>query len=578
MAPNTNGQNELRKALASCAPGMLSAAGFSMIINLLMLAGPMYMMLVYDRALGSRSESTLIGLSVLVAGLFTIMGLLTLVRSRLLVRVGNRLGNRLEDRVFDAQLRDTLNKGGARGEDPSRDLNALREFLGGQAPATLFDAPWTPVYLVVAYILHPVLGWVALGGCIALIALGVANDLFTRRGIGEANSYQVRSNRVLSDAVRNSEVVAALKMAPGLYRRWSLLQNETQSRQSDASDIAATFTSLSRTLRIMLQSAVLGLGAYLAISGELSAGSIIAASVIVGRGLAPAEQMIGSWRQSVSTRAAYRRLVTLLEDYPPQQETITLPTPRGFLQVENLFAAPPSEKPPVLKNVSFRLRPGEVLAVIGASGSGKSTLARALVGAWSPLRGAVRLDGAKLDQWSDEQLGSVLGYLPQDVELFDGTVRENIARFASEIDDGDMLHAAKRADAHDLILRLPQGYETPVGESGNRLSGGERQRVALARALYGDPALIVLDEPNANLDGDGEIALQTAIENLRAAGKTVIIVAHRPSVVSQADKILVLNQGTVASFGPSQDILSRSDRGTIVGNRPAIKSTASQEI
>ncbi|MDA7965353.1 type I secretion system permease/ATPase [Ruegeria sp.] len=555
MSHSSLKRTELEQAFRAARPGLFATGSVSMVINLTMLTGPLFMILVYDRALPSQSYQTLFGLSVLMLGLYLVFGLLSLVRSRILVRIGNRLGNRLEKRVFEAQIERSVKEGGAKGRDAIGDLNTLREFMGGPTPAVIFDAPWTPIYLGFAYLLHPWLGYAGLAGVAFLMIVAMLNNVLTHRGVARATQFQTRSSRVLNDVSRNHEVAHAMRMREDLYQHWHGLNGQAQVKQSKISDMAATLSSISRTVRLMLQSAVLGLGAYLAISGDLSAGSIIAASVLVGRALAPAEQAIGSWRQYVLASAARKRLNILLDEYPPAQASVQLPQPRGDLDLKNVFAATPDGMKTVLRNVSLSLSAGEVLAVIGPSGSGKSTLARVIVGTLAPTRGSVRLDQADMSYWNAVQLRDSVGYMPQTVELFDGTVRENIARFQSDASDADVVAAAQAANAHDLILKLPNAYDTPLGESGSALSGGERQRIGLARVLYKNPSLIVLDEPNSNLDAAGAAALSMTIDRLKSEGRTVVIIAHRLGALNQADKVLVMDNGMVSAFGPKDEIL-----------------------
>ncbi len=530
---------------------------FSLVINLLMLTGPLYMMLVYDRVLTSQSESTLVSLSFLIAGLFLIMGLLSAVRSKILVRIGSRINLRLSERVFEAHIKKSAARSG-KGQDGVRDLQTLREFLAGTGPSTLFDAPWTPVYIGVVFLLDPLLGWVATGGAVILMIIAVVNEFVTRGNLAKATRALAESNEIVADGRNNAEVLASMHMLPGLYRHWQKLQNRALELQNKASDRSASLTSMSRTVRLMLQSAILGAGAYLAINGEISPGSMIAASLIMGRGLAPIEQAIGSWRHFIAARGAYRRTKKLLEEFPEAEPRTQLPAPKGKLSVEKLFAGIPGKdgNQLILSNITFHLNPGEALAVIGPSASGKSTLARLLVGAWPPAHGHVRLDAADLWQWDREQLGHYIGYLPQDVELFNGTVRENIARFAEDAEDNAVVAAAMNAGAHEMILALPDGYSTMIGAGGRLLSGGQRQRIALARALFGDPALVVMDEPNASLDAVGEEALSQTIKRMKERGQTVVVVAHRPSAVTQADKVLVLDSGKVAAFGPKNQVFA----------------------
>lgn len=556
MNTRTPTRSELGQALRSCLPGLVATGGFSLFINLLMLTGPLFMILVYDRALPSQSVPTLIGLSVLMVGLYAIFGLLSLVRSRLLLRIGNRLANRLQERVFTAQLAQNAREGAAAGPEGTRDLSTIRDFMGGPTPAVLFDAPWTPIYLACAYVLHPYLGYAGLAGVVFLVLVAILNNALTARGTRHSTADQVRANRAMSDISRNSEVIGAMKMGGDLYARWSALQNRAQSAQSRTADLVSGLSALSRTVRMLLQSAVLGLGAWLAIGGDLSAGSIIAASVLVGRALAPAEQAIAGWRQCVGANAARKRLDALLADNPVSAPAITLPQPKGDVTLQHVFAAAPGQTAPMLKNISLTLQAGEVLAVIGPSGSGKSTLARVMTGAWAALRGHVRIDRADIAYWNVLQLREAVGYLPQSVELFDGTVRENIARFQPDAHDQDIIAAAMAANAHDLILSLPKSYDTPLGAGGSALSGGERQRIGLARALFGDPSVVVLDEPNSNLDAAGMTALNMTIEHLKQRGRTVVLIAHRQGALALADKVMVLDKGSVAAFGPREEILN----------------------
>ena len=561
----------MRAALTRCLGGLAAVGVFSAFINLLVLGGPIYMMLVYDRALGSGSVPTLVGLSVLLGGMFLAMGLLNIVRARLLVRLGNRLSNALEPQAFQIELTQRPTKSGNSRSAPIQDLATLRDFLSGPVPATLFDAPWTPIFILLAFVLHPVLGMIALSGAVILISLGVLNDMATRRKMGNAHTLQSASTEILNGAQRNQEVVTAMRMLPGLYDRWSSVNARALALQSRTADTAGTYGAVSRTFRMALQSTVLGVGAYLAIQGALSPGAIIAASVIVARGLAPAEQAISGWRQLVAAWSAYGRLDTSLRTAAKQPERIELPEPKGQLDVRRLIVMAPGETHALLRGVSFSLAAGETLAVIGPSGSGKSTLIRALSGAWAARSGDVRLDGATLDQWPDHQMQDAIGYLPQDVELFDGNVSENIARLSTEIDDLSVVKAARLSGAHEMILRLPNGYATRLGAGGAALSGGERQRIGLARAVYGNPALVILDEPNASLDSAGDAALAGAIQELKLAGQTVVLVTHRPNAIRNADKVLVLQNGLMKNFGPRQEVMGESE------NRPAMPSVVPME-
>ncbi|WP_350333656.1 type I secretion system permease/ATPase [Coralliovum pocilloporae] len=565
MTQKNKGYRYLQLAFQRCKSGLYGIAAFSFLINLLMLAGPLYMMLVYDRVLASQSVPTLVGISVLIGGLLLAQGILTMIRSRMLIRVGNRLSQSMEEVVFHAHVEKSVQKG-ASSAQTLRQLKTLREFLGGSTLPVLFDAPWALIYIGVVYLLHPVLGLISLAGFVVLLLCGIANEFFTRGRLREAAEWSHESGKLLGDTMRNAEVVSAQGMTARLFKRWTKLESRAQYRQSKASDVSSDFGAMSRTVRLILQSMILGTGAYLAIQGQLSPGAIIAASIIMARGLAPAEQAITGWKQWLTARAAYRTLKLDLMEFMLEQPRMTLPKPKGSLIVRQAYIAAPNSTKPILNNVSFSLAAGDVLAIIGPSGSGKSALARSLVAAWPAMRGTIRLDGADLTQWSKNQLGDAIGYLPQDVELFDGTVRENIARFADEIDDREVVEAAKKAGAHGLILSLPNGYETRIGESGRHLSGGQRQRIGLARAMFGNPCLIVLDEPNSNLDSLGDVALHDAIRSWKEEGRTAIIVSHRPSAVELAHKVLALDNGRVRAFGPKDQILKTTDRGTMIAS------------
>ncbi len=547
---------DARQAIARCRSTLLTTGAFSGVINLLMLSIPLYMLLVYDRVLTSGNRSTLLALTVLVGGLLAIMGLLELIRSRILVRVGSRLDRLLGQRVFSAFLRRPLLAGGDTGDRPLQDLATVRDFLSGQGPLALFDAPWTPVYVAVLYLFHPWLGHVAAAGALLLLAIAALNWLATRRPIAATAGLQDKAQILASAGQRNAEAIGSMGLLAGLRDRWLTFHRAARFQQIAASDRAGGFIALSKTLRFGLQAAILGVGATLVIDQAITPGVMIAASILMGRALAPVDQAIGSWRGFVAARASLRRLDQLLRQVPEPPRRTELPPCTGHLAVDRLYAAPPGSKRPLLSKIAFSVDPGEALGVIGPSGSGKSTLVRLLTGIWQPQHGTVRLDGATLAQWDPDALGRSIGYLPQEVELFSGTVRDNICRFGAEPDDRAIVQAAIRAGVHDMILRLPEGYETQIGDGGNRLSGGQRQRIALARALYGDPVVVVLDEPNSNLDAAGEAALTEAIVDLKRRGRTVVVVAHRPSAVAAMDKILLLERGLQAAFGARDEVLA----------------------
>ena len=553
-------RSEVGAALGKCAGSFAMTGVFSLVINLLVLASPLYMMQVYDRVLASRSHDTLIALTVLVVGLLLFMGLLELVRSRVLVRVGARVDGLLSARVVDAVLRRALARGGADGDAPLADLKSLREFLSGQGPFAFFDAPWVPIYLAVIFVMHPLLGYVATAGAVLLFAIALLNELSTRGALSRAARQAGRSDDLADAGRRNAEALKAMGMEPRLLRRWQGLHRKALRFQGTASDRAGAFSAATKSIRLILQAAILGVGAALVIEQAISAGVMIAASIIMARALAPVEQALGNWRGFVAARAAYHRLSRLLAAFPREPEPLRLPDAASRLHVDRVLAGAPGIPQPILAGLDFSLSAGEALGVIGPSASGKSTLARLLVGVWRPRSGAVRLDGVALDQWHPQDLGRQIGYLPQDIELFDGTVAENIARFAEEMDPEAVITAARAANLHEVVARLPEGYNTRIGESGQRLSGGQRQRLGLARALYGDPFLVVLDEPNANLDHDGDLALAEAIAGLRARGRIVVVMTHRPSIIDCVDKLLVLQDGRQRAFGPRDEVLAVETR------------------
>ena len=523
-----------------------------------MLTGAFFMLQIYDRVLPSRSVSTLVALAILVAGLFTVLAIIDLMRSRLLVRIGASLDQALSGRVCDTIVRLPLRaKSSDDGVQPLRDLDAVRSFLSGPGPTALFDLPWLPLYLAVVFAFHTALGVTALIGAIVLIGLTFLTDVLTRRPVREAAQFSSSRYAFAETGRRNAEVLAAMGMAGRLNARWHDANQNYMASQLQASDVAGGFGSVSKALRIMLQSAVLGVGAYLVIYQAATAGIIIAAAILVGRALAPVDLAIANWKGFVAARQSWKRLDQLLQLFPAHEKQMPLPAPHARLAVEHATAMPPGEKQVVVEDVNFALTRGQGLGVIGPSAAGKSSLVRMIVGAWPPVRGRIRLDGAALDQWSPEALGRHIGYLPQDVELFSGTVAENIARFEPDADPDTIIQAARAAGVHDLIVGLPHGYETEIGEQGQVLSAGQRQRIALARALYGDPFLVVLDEPNSNLDVDGEDALTQAILGVRQRGGIAIVVAHRRSALAAVDLVLVMAKGSAVSFGPKDEVLPK---------------------
>ncbi|GAB6068539.1 alkaline protease secretion ATP-binding protein AprD [Methylothermus subterraneus] len=545
--------SELAQILSRLRRHFLVVGAFSMAINTLMLTPSLYMLQVYDRVLSSRNETTLGLLTLLALGLYGLMSLLEFVRSRVLVRIGAALEAELNRRVFDAAFEASLRTHGDARQALS-DLTNLRQFLTGNGPFAFFDAPWTPIYLAVVFLLHPWIGWFGVASSLVLIALTLATEWLTQAPLKEANRLANQALSFAGNSLVNAEVIEALGMLPNIRRRWQEKHFKMLRLQHLASDRAGLISAVTRAVRISVQSLVLGLGAYFVLRNEMTAGGMIAGSILLGRALAPVEQLIANWRGFVQARQAYERLQSLLDRFPPRLERLSLLPPKGQVTVEGLVAVPPGGQAPVLKGISFEIPAGCIVGLIGPSAAGKSTLARLLVGVWPPYAGKVRLDGAELGHWDRQELAQFLGYLPQDVELFEGTVAENIARFGA-LESEKILAAAKRAGVHEMILRLPQGYETQIGPGGAVLSGGQRQRIALARALYGDPRLIVLDEPNSNLDDVGEAALVSALQTLKAEQRTVVVITHRMSVLSAVDRLLVLRDGLIQAYGARDEIL-----------------------
>lgn len=549
----------LQEAWASCRPALAATLAFSLCVNLLVLAGPLYMLQIYDRVLASGSVPTLVALSAILGVLFLAMGILEAVRSRLMNRVAGRLNGALGPPVLDAVLSDDAAQR-AQTQSALRDLATLRQFLSSPGPIACFDVPWVPIFLAVVFVMHWVLGTVTLAGAVVMLLFAVATDRSSRRQMGAASDVASYGQRMVAEASRSLEAILAMGMKRSVARRWLRTHDLAEIAHRNAADRIGAFSAATATLRLVLQSTLLGIGAYLAIAGEISPGMMIAASIIAGRALAPIGQTVAHWRSFQGAVEAHGRLGRCLERPDTEVSRMPLPRPAGRLSVSGLVAAPPGTSKPVLKGVDFALEPGEALGIIGPSASGKSTLARVLVGLWQPRQGAVRLDGSDVALWNRDQLGPWLGYLPQDVELLEGTVQDNICRFADAADPKAIVEATRLVGVHDLILRLPNGYDTKIGPGGRTLSAGQRQLVALARAAYKQPPLVVLDEPNSNLDAEGDAALTAAIQRLKAAGTTVIVIAHRPSAIAAVDKVLVLIGGTVRAFGPKQQVLRNPQR------------------
>lgn len=528
------------------------AGGFSLAINLLVLTSPLYMFQVFDRVLSSGHLDTLIWLTVLAASAYLTYGLLESVRGRILARAATWLDRRLGEPLIAAGVRAGL-AGEPTGSQPLRDLAQVRGFLAGPAMPPMLDAPWTPVFIAVLWLMHPWLGGFAIAMGLLLLVVMIAGDTMTRRKTREGDSFQARAHGAVDGMLRSGELVQALGLLPNLLSRWRDHQEAALDAHQSASDRSIHLQSLTKGARMFMQTAILGVGAWLVIRGELTAGGMIAASILLGRALAPVDQLLGSWKQLVSARGSWSRIKALLARYPEAEAAMPLPDPIGGLSIEGLTYVPPGQAKPVLQNVSFTVAPGMALGIIGPSGAGKSTLCGLMLGALHPSDGHVRLDHADLAEWDRSEVGRHLGYLPQDVTLFAGTVGENIARMG----DGDpalIVEAARQAQVHEMILRLPLGYETRVDDLSVRLSGGQRQRIGLARALYGSPKVLVLDEPNAHLDGDGEVALFAAVAAAKRRGCTVVMVSHRPSLLEHTDLLLCLRDGGVHAFGPSEQV------------------------
>jgi ATP-binding cassette subfamily C protein EexD len=530
---------------------------FSLFINALMLVPTFYMLQVYGRVVTGGSLTTLAMLTIILTFLLVTMGLLEWVRSRIMVRVSTRLDVLLGRDVYRASFKRALDSGGMDASAQSlSDLTGLRQFMSGNGLFAFFDAPWLPIYVAVLFLFHPWYGWTAIGCAVVLLALASINEQSTGKVLAEANKQSIGATLHTTKNLRNAEVIESMGMLDSLMSRWSLRQKNVLLLQSRASDRSGIITSISKTFRLLVQSLILGLGAYLAVSHEISPGLVIAGSVLLGRALAPLDLMIGSWKGFIAARSQYARLNSVLDQQSAEPERMQLPAPIGHVTVENLTLGAPGSRTPIIKGIGFNAPAGAMIGVVGPSASGKSTLGKALMGVWKPQLGVVRLDAADIANWDRSQLGPHLGYLPQDIELFEGTISDNIARFGV-VDPDKVVLAARTASVHEMILMLPNGYDTVIGEGGINLSGGQRQRIGLARALYGSPRLIVLDEPNAHLDEIGERALALALQQLKLTGATVFVIAHRTSILAQLDRLLVMNAGTISLYGPRDQVLAQ---------------------
>lgn len=562
MSKQNKEKTEIQKALLSVKHSFISIGVFSFFINILMLVPALYMLQVYDRVVTSRSEETLVMLTLIVVWLFMTMGVLEFIRSRILIRVGNRLDQYMNVNLFASMFDRTVKEPGNDSAQPINDMNNLRQYMSGNGPFAFFDAPWLPIYIAILFMFDPYFGIFGIVAAIILFLLAVANERSTKKLLEESGSESLASSNYAASCLKNAEVVSAMGMGSSLRDRWLERHLSFLKKQSDASDRASVLTNMSKNLRLMFQSLILGLGAWLAINDEITPGMMIAGSIILGRALAPLDLLIGSWKGFGSARSAYKRLFDLFAAYPPQPNTMALPDPEGQLSCEAVMVVPPGAQTPSVKGVSFALNKGEVMAVVGPSAAGKSSLVRAMLGVWPLMAGKVRLDGADVHAWDKDHLGRFVGYLPQDIELFSGTISENICRFGA-LDPDRVVRAAKMAGVHEMILRLPQGYDTVLASGSSGLSGGQRQRIGLARALYGEPRLVILDEPNSNLDEHGEKALSEALVQLKEDNVTVVLISHRKQILKQADKVLLMAQGEMKGFGERDEILLALQNGQI---------------
>ncbi len=554
--------NPVKSAWGSLHKGFVAVAVFSLFLNLLMLAGPLYMLQVYDRVLTSQNIDTLIALTLLLGGVFIVVACLDLMRMRILGRLAARFEMSVGAPVLGAAMRRRVQGEGKAEENLVEDVNGFREFISGTTLTAFFDAPWIPIYLMVLYVLHPYLGLLGLVGALTLTFMALVNNARARAPMQQAAEARGRSDALFKTSDRNAELAHALGMKSDLVRRWTALQADAHQYKIRAADRIASFSVMSKTIRMGLQSAVLGLGAALAVVGESTAGVMIAATIVLARALAPIDQLIGQWRSFLAARGSYNKIKQLTEDFAEAPMNLNLPRAYKALDVRISQAGPPRALSATVRAIDFSLVAGDVLAIIGQSGSGKTTLGKMLAGIWHPQRGEVLLDGSPMSKWNPEDLGKQIGYLPQDVELFDGTIRENIGRFSTVIDDAEVLRAAREAGVHELISSLPEGYETHIGR-GFFLSGGQRQRLALARALYGDPFVLVLDEPNSDLDAEGEQALRDALLAVQERGGISIVMTHRPATLQAANKVMVLRNGSQTQFGDKQDVLKVNHRNVL---------------
>jgi ATP-binding cassette, subfamily C, bacterial EexD len=571
-----NKKSDLYNALSLCKSAFISAAGFSMVINILQLVPTIYMIQLYDRVVTTGNLSTLTMLTLIVLVLFITMGLLEWVRSQILVRVSIRLETLLNERLFNIAYKQSLYSSGVRGSSqPLDDLTGLRQFLTGPGLFAFFDAPWIPLYIGVLFVFHFWYGWAAIATAVLLVLVAILNEKLTKSKLEEANNLAIANRNLVNKNLRNAEVIESMGMLHKLQQRWLNSTLQILVLQAKASFHGGLMSALSKTLRLSSQSLILALGAYLTVEHEVSGGIMIAGSTLLSRAMAPIDTMIGSWKGFITARGQYRRLNEALLKTQLDSVPMTLPKPVGVFTLEAATVVPPGAKNPALKNITLTIDKGDILGVLGPSGAGKSSFARALLGIWPAMHGKIRLDGADILGWNRQELGPYIGYLPQDIELFEGTISENISRFG-DLDPDRVVNAAKMADVHELILRLPNGYDTFIGGDGGTLSGGQRQRIGLARALYGEPVVVVLDEPNSNLDEQGELALSNAIQRLRLKRVTVVVITHRSNVLANMNKLLILNEGIAVMYGPKDQVMAylkqQADKAPMASPKEVVRS------
>jgi len=548
--------DDIKGALKASKSGFYAAGFFSLFINLLMLTAPLYMLQVYDRVVASRSLETLLFLTLIMLFMFGVMGVLEWVRSRILVRISNQLDQYLSQRVYTAMFEMGIRDPESRTSQPLSDFTTVRQFLTGNGLIAFFDAPWLPIYIGILFLFHPSFGWFGIAAALILLIVAVFNERTTKEMLNEANGENIKAQNLATSNLRNAEVLHAMGMLPRIMGRWYKQHQVFLEKQTAASDKAGIFSNLSKVLRMAFQSLILGLGAYYVVLNEMSPGMMIAGTILLGRALAPMDLLINSWSGFNNARAAHSRLGKLLDRIPANERNMRLPKPEGNVGIENLVVVPPGSKTAAIRGVNIEVQSGEQVGIVGPSAAGKSTLARAMLGIWPTNSGYVRIDGAEIQHYNADELGPYIGYLPQDIELFNGTVSENIARFG-DVDPNLIVDAAKKAGVHEMILRLPDAYDTPIGAESGALSGGQRQRIGIARALYGSPKVIMLDEPNSNLDEQGEIALSNTMEILKQEGATVFVISHRTSILRHIDKMLVLREGQVQFFGPRDEVMQK---------------------